>query len=59
MEYVSTTGIEYNLLPTEDKGYIYNSYTNDSGNDAYKDKGEWILETKYNIGKKGKTQETE
>ena len=26
---------------------------------AYKDKGEWILETKYNIGKKGKTQETE
>ena len=26
---------------------------------AYKDKGEWILEQKYNIGKKGKTQETE
>ena len=25
---------------------------------AYKDKGDWILETKYNIGKKGKTQET-
>ena len=24
---------------------------------AYKDKGEWILEQKYNIGKKGKTQE--
>ena len=23
---------------------------------AYKDKGEWILEQKYNIGKKGKTQ---
>ena len=26
---------------------------------AYKEKGEWILEQKYNIGKKGKTQETE
>ena len=26
---------------------------------AYKEKHEWILETKYNIGKKGKTQETE
>ena len=26
---------------------------------AYKEKGEWILETKYNIGKKGKPQETE
>ena len=26
---------------------------------AYKEKGEWILETKYNIGKKNKTQETE
>ena len=26
---------------------------------AYKDKGEWILEQKYNIGKKGKTQEGE
>jgi hypothetical protein len=27
---------------------------------AYKDKGDWILETKYNIGsKKGKPQETE
>ena len=26
---------------------------------AYKDKGDWILEQKYNIGKKGKTQETE
>ena len=24
---------------------------------AYKDKGEWILEQKYNIGKKGKTTE--
>ena len=24
---------------------------------AYKDKNEWILEQKYNIGKKGKTQE--
>ena len=24
---------------------------------AYKDKGEWVLEQKYNIGKKGKTQE--
>ena len=24
---------------------------------AFKDKGEWILEQKYNIGKKGKTQE--
>ncbi len=24
---------------------------------AYKDKGEWILEQKYNIGKKGKTAE--
>ena len=24
---------------------------------SYKDKGEWILEQKYNIGKKGKTQE--
>ena len=24
---------------------------------AYKDKSEWILEQKYNIGKKGKTQE--
>jgi hypothetical protein len=26
---------------------------------SYRDKGEWILEQKYNIGKKGKTQETE
>ena len=26
---------------------------------AYKDKGDWILEQKYNIGKKGKNQETE
>tara|TARA_B100000900_G_C20382847_1_gene635301 strand:+ start:84 stop:521 length:438 start_codon:yes stop_codon:yes gene_type:complete len=26
---------------------------------SYKDKGEWILEQKYNIGKKTKTQETE
>ena len=26
---------------------------------AYKDKGDWILKQKYNIGKKGKTQETE
>ena len=26
---------------------------------AYKDKGEWILEQKYNIDKKGKTQEGE
>ena len=26
---------------------------------SYKDKGDWILETKYNIGKKGKTPETE
>ena len=26
---------------------------------AYKDKGDWILEQKYNIGKKSKTQETE
>ena len=26
---------------------------------AYKDKGEWILEQKYNIGKKTKPQETE
>ena len=26
---------------------------------AYKDKCDWILEQKYNIGKKGKTQETE
>ena len=26
---------------------------------AYKDKADWILEQKYNIGKKGKTQETE
>ena len=26
---------------------------------AYKDKEEWILEQKYNIGKKGKSQETE
>jgi len=26
---------------------------------SYKDKGDWILETKYNIGKKGKVQETE
>lgn len=26
---------------------------------AYKDKGDWILETKYNIGKKIKPQETE
>ena len=26
---------------------------------AYKDKGDWILEQKYNIGKKCKTQETE
>ena len=24
---------------------------------AYKDKGDWVLEQKYNIGKKGKTQE--
>ena len=26
---------------------------------SYKDKNDWTLETKYNIGKKGKTQETE
>jgi hypothetical protein len=26
---------------------------------SYKDKGDWILEQKYNIGKKGKTVETE
>ena len=26
---------------------------------SYKDKGEWILETKYNIGKKKKVEETE
>jgi hypothetical protein len=26
---------------------------------SYRDKGEWILEQKYNIGKKGKTTETE
>ena len=26
---------------------------------AYKDKGEWILEQKYNIGKKGKTSESD
>ena len=26
---------------------------------SYKDKGDWILEQKYNIGKKGKVQETE
>ena len=26
---------------------------------AYKDKGDWILETKYNIGKKKKVEETE
>jgi hypothetical protein len=26
---------------------------------AYKDKNDWILEQKYNIGKKGKTQEEE
>jgi hypothetical protein len=26
---------------------------------AYKDKGDWILEQKYNIGKKGKAVETE
>ena len=25
---------------------------------AYKDKGDWVLEQKYNIGKKGKPQET-
>ena len=26
---------------------------------SYKDKNDWILESKYNIGKKGKTQEDE
>jgi len=26
---------------------------------AYKDKNDWILEQKYNIGKKGKVQEAE
>ena len=26
---------------------------------SFKDKGDWVLEQKYNIGKKGKTQETE
>ena len=26
---------------------------------AYRDKGDWILETKYNIGKKKKVEETE
>ena len=26
---------------------------------SFKDKGDWILEQKYNIGKKGKTQETQ
>ena len=25
---------------------------------SYKDKGDWILEQKYNIGKKNKVQET-
>jgi hypothetical protein len=26
---------------------------------AYKDKSDWVLEQKYNIGKRGKAQETE
>ena len=26
---------------------------------SYKDKGDWILEQKYNIGKKGKVEETQ
>jgi len=26
---------------------------------GFKDKSDWVLEQKYNIGKKGKTQETE
>ena len=26
---------------------------------SYKDKGDWILEQKYNIGKKGKNQENQ
>lgn len=26
---------------------------------SYKDKGDWVLEQKYNIGKKGKTTETD
>ena len=26
---------------------------------SYKEKNEWILETKYNIGRKGKVEETE
>jgi hypothetical protein len=26
---------------------------------SYKEKGDWILETKYNIGRKGKVEETE
>ena len=26
---------------------------------AYRDKSDWVLEQKYNIGKKGKTQEGE
>jgi hypothetical protein len=26
---------------------------------SYKDKGDWILEQKYNIGKKNKTTESE
>ena len=26
---------------------------------AYKDKGDWILEQKYNIGKKGRTEESD
>jgi len=26
---------------------------------SYKDKGDWTLEQKYNIGKRGKTEETE
>ena len=26
---------------------------------AYKDKNDWVLEQKYNIGKKGKTQDAD
>ena len=31
--------ISYSELPAQPKGYVYNSYTNDSGNGGYNDKG--------------------
>ena len=48
-------------LNKDKSNFIYHIIkTYDSRGDAYKDKGDWILETKYNIGsKKKRVEETE